>query len=150
MNNPVIIDILLCALLIGAAVMGYKRGLFKALWGIISTLAAIVLTIIVQHYLPPSVSGALSSVISFAAIRVMLSFIYSILNTVLKLPLLKQTNGLAGAVIYLLAAVLCCYITFALIDAAGITIPEGTVICKYFREYNLWSVIMGLNSSIGY
>lgn len=145
MNNPVIIDILFCTVLIGASVMGYKRGLFKAVWSVASTIAAIILTVFIQHYLPPSASGLLSSVISFAAIRFILSFAYGILNTVLKLPVLKQTNGIAGAVIYLLFALIGCFIAFALIASSGNNVLEGTLLCKYLNEYNIWSFIMDLN-----
>lgn len=150
MNNPLFLDALFCAAVIAAGIAGYKRGLLKAVWTVLATAASIFLAAVIQRHLPITITGLLSSVISFVVIRILFSVAYGVLDLFFHLPVIKQTNGLAGAVIYILGVIVIAYIilSFAAPDL-GATI-EQTVLCKYLHEYNLWDMIMGINSSISY
>ncbi len=110
MNNPLFLDALLCAAVIAAGIAGYKRGLLKAVWTILATAASIFLAAVIQRHLPITITGLLSSVISFVVIRILFSVAYGVLDLFFHLPVIKQTNGLAGAVIYILGVIVIAYI----------------------------------------
>lgn len=47
---PIIADALLCAVLICAFIIGYKRGFLRTVWGIAAIVLSIVLTIVIRPY----------------------------------------------------------------------------------------------------
>lgn len=146
MTNPIIMDMIFCIAIIGAGILGYIRGVYKAFGWIIKTAAAVFATAIIQRYIPDNMSGILSSVIIFAILRIIFSVIYSLLEIFFKLPIIKQTNGLAGAAIYICAALIILYIaiSFAYSDLGSVI--DQSFICRYFHDYNLWELIMGISS----
>ena len=150
LNNPLFLDALLCAAVIAAGIAGYKRGLLKAVWTVLATAASIFLAAVIQRHLPIAVTGILSSVISFAVIRILFSVAYGVLELFFHLPVIKQTNGLAGAVIYIFGGIIIAYIILSFAAAGSGLVIEQTVICKYLHDYNIWDIIMGINSSISY
>lgn len=50
MDNFIIYDIILCAILIAAFLIGYRRGFLRTVWGISSLLIAIALTAMLRPY----------------------------------------------------------------------------------------------------
>ena len=150
LNNPLFLDALLCAAVIAAGIAGYKRGLLKAVWTVLATAASIFLAAVIQRHLPIAVTGILSSVISFAVIRILFSVAYGVLELFFHLPVIKQTNGLAGAVIYIFGVIIIAYIILSFAAPGSRLVIEQTVICKYLHDYNIWDIIMGINSSISY
>ncbi|HIU56487.1 MAG TPA: CvpA family protein [Candidatus Ornithomonoglobus merdipullorum] len=47
---PIIIDAVLCAVLVCAFVIGYKRGFLRTVWGIAAIVLSIVITIVIRPY----------------------------------------------------------------------------------------------------
>lgn len=48
--TSIILDIILCAVIVAAFIIGYKRGLLRSIWGLAAVIIAIILTIVIKPY----------------------------------------------------------------------------------------------------
>ncbi len=48
--TSIILDIILCAVVVAAFIIGYKRGLLRSIWGLAAVIIAIILTIVIKPY----------------------------------------------------------------------------------------------------
>lgn len=142
MNNSVIIDIIFCAVMAGSVITGYKRGLLKAVRSLTLWLGSLAVTATLIHFLPPDLKGgALPAVLCFIAVRFLFSVLYHVLDTIFSLPLLKQTNGIAGAAVYFVTAFIICSAVFKIMGIYYSDVLNGTVICRYVYEHSFLNLI---------
>jgi hypothetical protein len=85
-----------------------------------------------------------SGIFVFILIRLLLAIIYRILKFAFSLPVLKQSNRLAGGIVQLLIAITAAYLVFAVTAILGKSFFEETVICKYMFDNNLLFTFIGL------
>lgn len=50
LTPSLIFDAVLCLILVGAYIMGYKRGLLRSVWGITALIVSVVLTVMLRPY----------------------------------------------------------------------------------------------------
>lgn len=140
-----IYDIILCAVLAGMFLFGWHRGFLRTIWGLAAIVLTIVFTVIFKPYAPLLFRCAepASTALLFISIRVLLALIYRVLNAVLKLPLLKQTNQLAGGIAELVIALAVIYAVLAATALIGTDPVENTTLCRYFYDNNLLLMLLG-------
>ncbi|MDD6763295.1 MAG: CvpA family protein [Clostridiales bacterium] len=91
-----------------------------------------------------SVVEIASGIFLFIIIRLFLWIIYMILKFAATLPVIRETNRLAGGLAQLLIAAVFLYAAFAVAAIIGTDIFNDTVICNFMYNHNLLLTLIGL------
>ncbi len=91
-----------------------------------------------------SVVEIASGIFLFIIIRLILWIIYMILKFAAALPVIKETNRVAGGLAQLLIAAVFLYAAFAVAAIIGTDIFNDTVICGFMYNHNLLLTVIGL------
>lgn len=141
-------DIILCAALAAGFFYGYKRGLLRTIWGLTALVLSIILTIIIRPYFPETITikgiPVPPAPFLFIAVRIVLAAAYRILSLIFTLPLLKQTNKLAGGIAQLIITAAALYVIFWAAQAIGTDIFNDTSLCRFMYDNNLLMSVIGL------
>ncbi len=83
-----------------------------------------------------------SAILLFIFIRLALAIVYTLLKLVFTLPVLRQTNRLAGGVAQTVIALVFVYAILAVIAVSGTDILNDSVVCKLMYDHNILLTIL--------